>query len=61
MSEQMSYSYYEKLVDNKVCLDESEKTEIVQFMYNSGWSVKDTINHIDSVRRFNKKQKGDLK
>ena len=54
MSEQITYSYYEKLVDDKICLTENEKTEIVQFMYDEGWPVKDTINHIDSVRRFNK-------
>jgi len=57
MAEQISYSYYEKIIDDKISLTESEKTEIVQFMYNSGWSIKDTINHVDSVRRFNKKQK----
>jgi len=54
MPDNISYNQYEKLVDNKVCLTENEKTEIVQFMYKDGWSIKDTINHIDSVRRFNK-------
>lgn len=54
MSEQITYSYYEKLVDNKVNLTENEKTEIVQFMYKDGWSIKETCWHIDSVRRFNK-------
>lgn len=54
MIEQLSYKDYEKLVDDKVSLIENEKTEIVQFMYNDGWFIKDTINHIDSVRRFNK-------
>ena len=58
--EQMSYSTYEKLVDSKTNLTESEKTEIVQFMYQSGWSVKDTINHVDSVRRFNKTLKKEI-
>jgi hypothetical protein len=54
MSEQMTYSYYESEVNKKVQLTENEKTEIVQFLYDGGWSIKDCVNHIDSVRRFNK-------
>lgn len=57
MSEQISYEYYERLINEKIELTESEKTEIIQFMYKDGWSIKDTINHIDSVRRFNLKNK----
>ena len=37
-------------------LTQEEFDGIVCFMYDSNWSVKDTVNHIKSVRNFNKKQ-----
>ena len=36
-------------------LTQKEEDEIVSFMFIDGWEGKDTINHIKSVRDFNKR------
>jgi hypothetical protein len=59
MSEQIAYGYYKKLVKEKINFTDKEESEIVKFMYDDGWKVKDTINHIESVRSFNKNKKGE--
>ena len=51
---QLSYEDYLKEVNSKIELLPNEESEIVSFLYQDNWSVKDCCNHIDSVRRFNK-------
>ena len=52
----MDYDGYVKEVDRKIGgLVNNEETEIVVYLFNDGWSVKDCVNHIRSVRDFNKK------
>ena len=51
---QISYDEYVQIVDEKVNLIDNETTEIVVFLYNDSWTAQECIQHIDSVRRFNK-------
>ena len=52
----MFYEEYLKEVDEKVGgLLPNEDTEIVIYMYESNWSVKECSDHIKSVRTYSKK------
>lgn len=56
MSEQITYEYYKKLVKERIDFTDQEESEIIKFMYDDNWEVKDTINHIKSIRSFNKRK-----
>jgi hypothetical protein len=53
--ERMTYDEYVSTVDERVNLRENEASEIVVFLYQDSWSVKECCDHIKSVRSFNEK------
>jgi hypothetical protein len=55
---EVTYSNYEQDVSNRVRdITQEEILSIVTFMYADGWASKDTANHIESVRSYNKRRK----
>lgn len=52
----LSYEDYLQIVDDQLGgLFPNEDTEIIVYMYESDWTVKECIDHIKSIRDFNKK------
>jgi len=55
--ERMTYDEYVQAVDEQVNLVLNETSEIVVYLYQDNWTVKECVDHVKSVRSFNKKIK----
>jgi len=54
-SEEKLVSFFDEVNSKIVFMTKNEVDNIVIPMYQDNWSVRDTVNHILSVRDFNKK------